>query len=199
VLKGYVPTAAPQPALLSLPLVAMMFLVAALRIASSLPADIRASWLFEVRAPSRARARQTLERLLFALGVLPPVVVFGLVHWRLWGAHVAFIHGTIALAVGSTLVQRLIWDCDGMPCGRRWAPAQLDLGRRWPMHLTVFLLVALALPRIELLLFKRPMAAAVFIGLLLLLAVATRYASARHRILPSYDEVDPVAGVLRLN
>lgn len=199
VLKTYLPTAAPQPALLSLPLVAMMFLIGALRIASSLPADIRASWLFEVRGPSRPRARQALERVLFALGVLPPVVVFGLVHWRLWGAQVAFIHAVVAMALGSTLVQRLIWDCDGMPCAERWEPAHLDLGRRWPIYLAVFLVVALGLPRVELLLFDRPVAAAVFIGLLLLVAAAMRYASARHRIVPSYDEVDPVAGVLRLN
>ena len=48
--------AAPRVELLSLPLAAMVFLVAGLRIAASLPADARAGWLFDVSPPRPGHA-----------------------------------------------------------------------------------------------------------------------------------------------
>ncbi|MEO5896647.1 MAG: hypothetical protein ABIS06_13195 [Vicinamibacterales bacterium] len=62
-----------------------------------------------------------------------------------------------------------------MPCGQQWTPARADLGRRWPMHFGVILLILSAVPRLEVLLFRHPKAAA-----------------------GTYEELDPVAGVLRL-
>jgi hypothetical protein len=174
-------------------------LLVGLRLAASLPGDVRAGWLFDVHQPSRAHARQALERMMVALGVLPPVLLSAPVYWWLWGGTVAIVHSAIGLALGGALVQRLIWDCDSIACGQRWAPARGNLGRRWPLYLGVFLLVAVGVPRLELLLFQNLHAAAGFVLLLLILVFAARYASAKHVIVPSYDDVDPVAGVLRLN
>ena len=103
------------------------------------------------------------------------------------------------IALGVMLVELLIWHCDSMPCGQRWTPARMDFGRRWPLHFALFLIVVAVIPRIELLLFRNVYAAGVVIASLLGLALAIRYASARHQIVPVYEEVDPVAGVLRLN
>jgi hypothetical protein len=197
--KAFTPAAPLQPALLALPLVSMMFLLVGLRIASSLPADVRAAWLFEVHSPSRASARQALERMMFALGVLPPVALSAPLYWWLWGRSVAVTHSLISMGLGVLLIELLIWRCEGMPCGQRWNPARLDLGRRWPLHLLVFLVVAAVIPGLELLLFRNPYWAASFVAVLMVAAAAVRYASAKHRIMPSYDDVDPVAGVLRLN
>ncbi len=147
------PTARLEPALLSLPLVAMMFLLVGLRVASALPADVRAAWLFDVHSPSRSNARQALERMLFVLGVLPPVLLSAPLYWWLWGSNVAAMHAVISVALGVLLIELLIWHCDGMPCGQRWSPGRLDLGRRWPFHLAVFLIVAAVIPRVERFLF----------------------------------------------
>ena len=68
------------------------------------------------------------------------------------------------------------------------------LGRFWRPDWTLMRqLIVIGVPRLEVLLFTHPYFAAVFIGLLTIVAVATRIASARHVILPSYDDVDPVA------
>jgi hypothetical protein len=197
--KSYGSTGEPDAALLSLPLVAMMLLIVGLRIASSLPADIRAGWLFEVHGPTRARARQGLERIMFLIGVVPAVMVSAPMYWWLWGAGVAATHAAISVALGIVLIELLIWRCEGMPCGQRWNPSRLDLGRRWPLHAFLFLFVAVLIPRFELLLFRHPYAAGFFTACLVITAAVVRYASAKHTIVPSYDDVDPVAGVLRLN
>jgi hypothetical protein len=195
---GFQPSADPQPGVLALPLAAMMFLLVGLRVAASLPADVRASWVFQVHDISRRSARQGLERVMFLLAVLPPVLLSTLVLGYLWGGPVAVTHGVIMAGVGVVLLELLIWHCDEMPCGQQWTPARADFGRRWPLHFAVFLIVVSALPKLEVLLFAHPYAAAGFVVYLLAVAAGVRYVSARHQIIPIYEEVDPVAGVLRL-
>jgi hypothetical protein len=197
-LRAYTPSPAPSASLLSLPIAIMMFLLAGLRVASVLPADPRAAWVFEVHDLSRADARQALERMMIALGIAPPVLASTAVCWYLWGAIPAATHALVMIALGVATLELLIWHCNGMPCGQQWTPARMGFGRRWPLHMGVFLLVVLGVPRLEVLLFGSYTGCAIFIGTLVVLAAAVRYASARHEIVPVYEDVDPVAGVLRI-
>jgi hypothetical protein len=197
--RQFDPASPPRAALLSLPLTTMMLLIAGLRIAASLPGDVRAGWLFDVRSPTRAEARRALERVMFILGVVPPVALSAPAYWWLWGTNVALVHAVVSLALGLVLVELLIWNCEGMPCGQRWNPVRLDLGRRWPLVLAVFLIVTAGVPRLELLLFRSAYLTGAMVVFLIVLAGLARYASARHQIVPTYEELDPVAGVLRLN
>ena len=189
----------PLASLLALPMAAMMFLTAGLRVTASLPADVRAAWLFDVHPLSRKHARQALERTMFVLGVFPAVAVSSPVYWYLWGGAVALIHALVTIALGIALIELLIWHCDGMPCGQQWTPARMDFGRRWPLYAAVFLLVVAVIPRLELVMFRHDTAAVLVVIGLLVQALVVRYASAKHRIIPVYEDVDPVAGVLRLN
>jgi hypothetical protein len=190
---------APQAPLLALPFAAMMFLLVGLRIASSLPADVRAAWVFDVHDLSRHDARQALERMMIALGVVPPVVLSTALFWYLWDGAFAIKHAVVSTAIAVLFVQMLIWRCDGMPCGQRWTPARLDLGRRWPLHLGLFLFVVGFVPRLEVAIASSSFWTAVVASALIVAAAVVRYASAHHAIVPSYDDVDPVAGVLRIN
>ena len=198
-LRAYTPSTQPAPELLALPMAIMMFLTAGLRIAASLPSDVRAAWLFDVHDLSRPDARQALERTMLMLGVVPAVAVSTPIYWYLWGGAIAISHAVVMSALGVALVELLIWHCDGMPCGQRWTPARMDFGRRWPLHFAVFLIVVWVIPRLEFVLFSKPYTFAFFSASLVVLALCVRYASSRHQIVPVYEDVDPVAGVLRLN
>ena len=198
-LRTSVSSSDPVASLLALPMAAMMFLTAGLRITASLPADVRAAWLFDVHHLSRKHSRQALERTMFVVGVLPAVAVSAPVYWYLWGAAVAVTHALVMVALGIALIELLIWHCDGMPCGQQWTPARMDFGRRWPLYVAVFLLVVAVIPRVELVMFRHDVAAALVVLSLLGLALVVRYFSAKHQIVPVYEDVDPVAGVLRLN
>lgn len=121
------------------------------------------------------------------------------IYWDLWGGAVAITHALVMVALGIALIELLIWHCDAMPCGQRWTPARMDFGRRWPLHLAIFLFVVAGIPKLELVLFRNAYAAAFFIAGLLIAALCVRYVSAKHEIVPVYEDVDPVAGVLRLN
>ena len=75
----------------------------------------------------------------------------------------------------------------------------MGFGRRWPLHLGFFLLLVGFVPHLEVVMMRNPFGAAVFVAFLVTLAVAARIASARHEIVAVYEDVDPVAGVLRIN
>ena len=196
--SSYVPTPQPAAAILALPLAAMMFLIVGLRVAASLPSDTRAAWIFEVHDVARRPARQALERVLFLLAVVPPTLVSTPVYWQLWGVTAGLAHAGVMAGIGIVLIELLIWHCDGMPCGQQWTPARANFGRRWPLHLATFLLVVSMIPKLEVLLFRHPRTAAGFVLYLLAVAALVRYVSAKHRIIPIYEDIDPVAGVLRL-
>lgn len=198
-LRAYQPSARMDPAILSVPIAVMMFLLVGLRVSSVLPGDPRAAWLFEVHDISRRHARQALERTMFVLGVALPIAVSTFVYWRLWGPAIATVHAMVLAALGIATLELLIWHCNGMPCGQPWTPARMGFGRRWPLHAALFLLVVIVVPRLELLLFRSRLGTIVFIAVLVATAAAVRFASARHQIVPIYEEVDPVAGVLRIN
>ncbi len=136
---------------------------------------------------------------MFLLGVLPALLPSAPAYWWLWGTTVAVTHALVMSGVGVVLIELLIWHCDSMPCGQRWTPARGDFGRRWPLHVAIFLVVVTALPRVELLLFGSVLTAAGFVACLVVLAVGVRYASATHQIVPVHEAVDPVAGVLGLS
>ena len=163
-LRAFVPSARPAPELLALPMAIMMFLTAGLRIAASLPSDVRAAWLFEVHDLSRPDARLALERTMMMLGVVPAVALSTPIYWYLWGGAVAISHALVMTSLGVALVELLIWHSDGMPCGQRWTPARMDFGRRWPLHLALFLIVVWVIPRLESVLFNKPYAFALFVA-----------------------------------
>jgi hypothetical protein len=192
------PPVEPAAGWLSLPLSATIFFLTGLAIAASLPGDVRAAWVFDISEPSRRRARHALERTMFLIGVLPPTLLALPVFWTLWGRDVALLHAAVSLTLGAAIVELLIWHCNGMPCARRWNLSGASLGYRWPLYVAAFFVLTTGVPRLELLLFRNASLAAACVALLIAIAAAARHASAAHAILPRYDDVDPVAGVLRL-
>ncbi len=193
------PAATPAAGWLSLPLSALIFLVAGMRLAASLPGDVRSVWLFGLAEPSRAQARRALERVMFLLGVVPPVALSLPAYWLAWGDRVALFHGAVLLALGVIVVEVLIWNCDGMPCGEPWRVAAANLGFRWPAYVTAFFVVTIAIPRLEVLVVQDGTLAASFVTVLAAVAVATRHASSTHLIVRGGDTHDPVDGILRLS
>ena len=197
-LRSFTPASGPDPSLLGLPIASMLFLLVGLRVASTLPADPRAGWLFEVHDISRVQARRAVERMLLVLGVLPPLLLSAPVYWYLWGGRVALVHATVMAALGVAVTELLIWHCTGMPCGQPLVPARMGFGRRWPLHAALFLIAVTGIPILEVLLFRSPIGTAIFVANLAAIAIVARIASAGHQVVASYEEVDPVAGVLRI-
>lgn len=175
------PPAAPRLDLLSLSLATMVFMLVTLRIAAALPSDVGPAWLFDLTAPPRDRARAVVERLMFALAVMPAVLFFAPLYWWLWGAQVAIVHTLVGAVMGALLIQLLLWRYDGVPCAKAWDPEGIAFGRFWMAYLGGFIFFTVLVPDLELLLFRSPVASALLIANALLLSALVRYASLRQR------------------
>jgi hypothetical protein len=192
--------AAPRADVLSLPLSSMLFLVVGLRIAASLPSDPKAGWLFEVTPPPRRDARSAMERTMFAFGVLPVALLFVPLYWTLWGREVALTHMLVSLAMGVVLIEAALLRLSGMPCACPWNPEGVNLGRWWAAYVLGFVLFTGGAPDVELTLFGRPRATALFVASVLIAALALRVISLRKRRIVQSDSSGFAPGdILSLN
>jgi hypothetical protein len=183
----------PPASVLSLPLAAIVFLLVGLRTAAALPADVKAGWLFDLHAPTRAHTHTALERTMFVVGVLPVVAIGAPVYAWLWGPNVAAIHASVCLATGGLLIEMLLWGFDGMPCARLWNPERLKLGRRWWLYLAGFMVFTAGIPAIESKVFARPALSSSLVLVLVIAGTLLRYLSLR-RAPRAIDDVDAMGG-----
>ena len=191
--------AAPRVELLSLPLAAMVFLVAGLRIAVSLPSDVRAGWIFDVSPPHRGHARATIERTMIAFCIVPISLLFAPLYRSLWGWHVALSHTAVSIAMGVLLVQLALWRFHTMPCARSWDPQGESLGRFWWAYLVGFLLFTVGVPSLELRLFGHTAEMTTVVGVVLAVAGIVRVFSVRPPIVDADESAFAPGDVLSLN
>jgi predicted permease len=181
--------APPSTLVLSVPFSILLFGLVGLRMASALPVDLRASWIFDADLVSWRTARLALERVFIALGVAPIVAVSSFVCWRLWGGPAALFHATLLTGVGLMLVQALLWRMRGVPCASPWTPRPGHLRARWPLYVAALLVVTSLVPAQERLLLSHPAPAFLLVVLYAIAAGLLRRAAIRRG--PAQDDVAP--------
>jgi hypothetical protein len=190
---------APRIALLSLSFSAMVFLIAGIAIAASMPADERSGWMFDVTPPRRAQVRAALERTMFLFGVMSVLIVFLPLYGVLWGTTFAINHAMFLIVMGVFVIQVALRRRDRMPCTEPWDLQGLKLDRLWGAYVVGFIIYSTKLPDLELALYGHPMATAIFFVIVLGATVLVRVRSLR----PPQRDVDVSAfapgDVLSLN
>jgi hypothetical protein len=140
-------SAAPTPphALLALSMGLMCVWLAAVRIAFSLPADLKAAWIFDVRRPEPLAVRAVTERLLLIVGVGPWVVVSALLVSH-WGPGFSTPHAILTAAVGWLVAEVLLGPAGTIPGTQPWRPERAKLRARWPLYLAAFIWTSQGFP-----------------------------------------------------
>ena len=172
----------PQIGPLSLPLAAMVFLVVGMRVAVSLPADVRAAWMFDASPPRPGRARATVERMMIAFCILPVALVCAPFYALYWGWAVALSHSLVSIAMGVLLVEVALWRYHGVPCAKPWNPEGANLSRRWWAYLIGFVQFTITVPSYELQAFGNPIGIGLIAGAALASAGVMRFLSLRKRV-----------------
>ena len=188
---------APQLALLSSVLAVPLFLLIGLVVSAWMPIELKAAWAFELGSIPRWTARLVLERTMVVFAIAPPVLVFSLIYWWLWGIQAAALHALFALAAGTLLVQALLWNGNGVPCTRPWNRETLRLRHSWPAYLAVLLTLAPGLAGVELLLLPRPIACVCAAAYMFALAYHVRVNSFARPPALSAEPVDVLTSALR--
>jgi len=127
----------------------LVLVLLGLRIAISMPADLRASWIVPMTDTPGRLLRSGLWRALFVLSVVPVTLSFAALHASLWGVRVSLLHAGVMAAVGCLLVEIALWHFDDLPCRRPWRPEHANLRVWWPAYLAGFLIVTGTIPRLE--------------------------------------------------
>jgi hypothetical protein len=166
---------------------AMAILLLGVRIAISVPADLRAAWIVPTAdAPVRA-LRSGLWRALFAAVIVPVTLIFATIHLWLWTGRLALAHAVVMLAVGTLLVETALWHFDDISNTRPWRPEHVNLRFWWPAYLAAFIFVTTAIPQLELLSGPTLEGTSAFAGGCLVLSLAVRLAHRRPYPMPSFE------------
>jgi hypothetical protein len=128
---------------------ALAFIILGLRIAISMPSDLRAAWIVPTIDADRRALRSGLWRALFVTSVLPVVAGSAVLHLWLWDTRVALIHAAVMVTVGVLLVELALWHLDDLPHRRPWRPEHANLRVWWPAYLVGLVMLIGTLPTLE--------------------------------------------------
>jgi hypothetical protein len=109
---------APTATVLALPFVLLFFFLLGLRLAIKTPVELPGRWLFDQTDVSPLAGRAAAWRLLFALGVVPPVLLTGILWMLFWGAGTGLARTASAAAGGLLALEVLLYGYVGVPCSR---------------------------------------------------------------------------------
>jgi predicted permease len=154
--------ARPAPFQLSVQLILPFFLMAGIRMAYALPAELRANWAFQAAEPGEAaRCDAGFRKAMLAFGAAPLFVLLP-VHVFLWGRAVAVAHLLFGILLAAILTEILLLGFDKIPFTCTYLPGRANVKKLWPIYLGAFWGYAFAMAELESALLARPAGFALF-------------------------------------
>jgi hypothetical protein len=141
---------APTAGLLSLGTVSMLCLLVAVRVAMAIPVELSGAWLFlAATSAGWTGYRTATRRLLWALGVVPPVAVSAVAFAAAWGPIVSLRHTGLLLSEAVLLTELLLIGLAAPPCTTPYEPGRARLASHWPVYGAALIWLTIQLPAVE--------------------------------------------------
>jgi hypothetical protein len=160
----------PPTAILMMPLVVSAALACGVRILMTIPADMKARWIFQTAALTPRTADAAAHKTLLLI-VVPTVMATAAISAEiLWGTSVAAVHAVYCGALAVWLCEILLLGYCGIPLTRPYVPGASRFHFLWAGYISGFLLYTFTAAELERSLFEwaRPegvaRAAAVILG-----------------------------------
>jgi len=183
--------ARPTGPLLAVPIIVMSFVLTAMRVTFSLPAELPSAWMFDATAGRDwAAHRRATRHLLWAIGVAPPILLTLPLYWQAWGAGVAIAHAGFCIAVGALVTEGLMAGLDGVPGTRAYVPGRAKLQSRWPWYVFAAGNVMVSFPGNEAYFLRYPYGLLGYTALLLWIALIARLVVERRLPAPGLTPED---------
>ena len=113
---------------LGIPLILAFFVIVGLRVCFSIPAELRANWLFRLTDPFASGAYLSAARkTLVAFGLAPVVVVSAIAYGAVWSAPRAIGHVAFVAACGLLLIELALTRFAKVPFTCAYAPGRANL------------------------------------------------------------------------
>jgi hypothetical protein len=147
----------PKGPLLPALLIMTLFALTGLRHAFSVPAELRANWLFQIAAESSPAAYlRGVRKALYLLLLAPMLALLTPLHVILWGWPAGALHVLYATVVAALLIDLLLALFNRLPFTCPVVPGRADLKSTWPLYILAYLLYVTALAAVELWLLSQP-------------------------------------------
>ena len=131
--------AAPPMAVLVMPLVVSAALACGVRILITIPAEMRARWVFQTAALSPRQTDAAAHKALLLIVVPPVMSVAGLSAGLLWGWPIGATHAVYCGALSLLLCEILLVSYRGIPLTRPYVPGGSRFHLLWALYLGAFL------------------------------------------------------------
>jgi hypothetical protein len=165
---------APRQDVLAVPLVAIFFMVFALRAALEQPADTLANWIFRIAPPRVVDGRRAARLLVMWLGLVPVLGTTGVTLTALWGPWLSLNVLALDFGAGFLLSELAFARWTKIPCGSLHAPASETVKSRWPLLVLFLYLFAFRGADLQMYALAHGSVVWVIAGLEILIALAMR-------------------------
>jgi hypothetical protein len=190
--------------LLSVPLILSFFLLSGMRFVFTLPAELRANWVFQLsEADGRRECLSGVRKAMFLFGVLPifagllPVYIF------LWGWAAAVFHTFFDIALSLLLIELLLLNFHKIPFTCSYLPGKANITGLWFVYWLGFATYAYSMASLEAWILQSGFKMACFY-FVCTLAVASAMYYRNRRLAEGFslvfeDKMDPVVRTLDLS
>jgi hypothetical protein len=196
--------ATPAPALLSIPLILSFFVLSGMRVIFSLPAELRANWVFQLsEADGRKECLSGVRKAMFFFGILPLFTALFPVYILLWGWSTAVFHAFFDTVLSLLLIELLLIKFHKIPFTCSYLPGKANITALWFVYWLGFATYAYTMAAVEAWALQGPIwMACVYVLGCALLAVVFFYRN-RHLdegfTLVFEDQPEPVVRTLNLS
>jgi hypothetical protein len=165
--SGYDGLSRPGPALLSLPLVLTFFLLAGMRMIFTIPAELRANWVFRITESSEyLRYHIGVRKAMLLLAIIPVLLPTLPLSGVLWDWGTALHHFLYCLALAVLLGEFLLLRFEKIPFTCSYVPGKANLPFYGVGYILAFVIYAYTMSSLEYNLLRRPGAYFFFCGVL---------------------------------
>jgi hypothetical protein len=193
----------PNPALLSIPLIISFFVLSGMRVVFSIPAELKANWVFQLsEADGRPECLSGVRKAMFVFGAVPLFAALAPMYVLLWGWPAAVFHTFFDIALSLLLIELLLVKFHKIPFTCSYLPGKSNITALWFVYWLGFATYAYSMASLEVWILNRPLRIAGFY-LLGVTLVATAYFYRNRHLHEGFtlifeDQPEPVVRTLNL-
>jgi hypothetical protein len=166
----------PSGLLLPAQLVLGLFLLAGMRYSFSVPAELKANWIFQTAgALDGAECLRGVRKAVLATGIMPLYIVLGVVHVWLWGWQAGMLHTLYGVVVAWMTLEVMLVGMEKLPFTCSYVAGKTGLKSSWPLFVAGYVAYVGAFSFIELRLQAKPLAWAGFAAMTVLVKVSVEW------------------------
>jgi hypothetical protein len=171
---------APPKILLAVQPALLLFLLAAMRLVFTIPAELPANWFFQAADPAdKRRCLAGVRKGMLLLCALPLTAILAPLHGYFWGWGMAAAQAVFGIALAVLIVELLLYGIGKLPFTCSYLPGKADLKTFWWIYLGGFVVYTIGAAKAASWVADRPWRLAAWCAAMAALTVTVRVYDAR--------------------